>query len=78
MNVPLWVWLGEAWGWRAVFLLGAGVAASALIVQAGTLPTVAAAASARANSVGSVAMSGSPTASRSTSRKGASTRRTTI
>jgi len=38
--VPLGAWLSDAWGWRGVFLLAAGVAMLALIVQAGTLPSV--------------------------------------
>ncbi|WP_198410495.1 MFS transporter [Mycetocola zhujimingii] len=38
--VPLGAWLGELWGWRGVFILGAVVAALALIVQAATLPHV--------------------------------------
>ncbi|NNH22548.1 MFS transporter [Pseudokineococcus marinus] len=38
--VPLGSWLGEVWGWRGVFWLGAGVAALALVVQAATLPRV--------------------------------------
>ncbi|WP_209022034.1 MFS transporter [Nocardioides sp. 503] len=43
--VPLGSWLGEVWGWREVFVLGAGVAVVALVVQAATLPHVAASAS---------------------------------
>jgi predicted MFS family arabinose efflux permease len=39
--VPLGAWLGGVWGWRGVFLLAAGVAVLALIVQAATLPSVA-------------------------------------
>ncbi|MBU2667955.1 MFS transporter [Actinoplanes bogorensis] len=39
--VPLGTWLGELWGWRAVFLLGAGAAVLALVVQVVTLPRVA-------------------------------------
>ncbi|MFI5957766.1 MFS transporter [Cryptosporangium sp. NPDC051539] len=38
--VPLGSWLGEVWGWRGVFLLGAGVGCVALAVQAATLPHV--------------------------------------
>ncbi|WP_305786641.1 MFS transporter [Symbioplanes lichenis] len=38
--VPLGTWLGELWGWRAVFLLSAGAAVLALVVQAATLPRV--------------------------------------
>jgi predicted MFS family arabinose efflux permease len=43
--VPLGAWLGEVWGWRGVFLLGAGLAVLALVVQAVALPSVAAPAS---------------------------------
>ena len=39
--VPLGAWLGTMWGWRAVFVLGAGVAAVALLVQTATLPRIA-------------------------------------
>ena len=38
--VPLGAWLGEAWGWRGVFALGAFVATVALIVQTVTLPRI--------------------------------------
>ncbi|GAA4547199.1 MFS transporter [Pseudonocardia xishanensis] len=38
--VPLGAWVGDAWGWRAVFLLGAGVAAVALALQVVSLPPV--------------------------------------
>ncbi|MCQ1950407.1 MFS transporter [Arthrobacter sp. zg-Y859] len=38
--VPLGAWLGEIWGWRAVFFIAAIVAALALLVQAATLPAV--------------------------------------
>lgn len=38
--VPLGAWLGEIWGWRAVFLLAAGAAALALALQAVFLPRV--------------------------------------
>lgn len=38
--VPLGTWLGDFWGWRGVFLLGAGIAVLALIVQAVVLPSV--------------------------------------
>jgi predicted MFS family arabinose efflux permease len=43
--VPLGAWLGEVWGWRGVFLLGAGLGVLALAIQAVTLPSVAAPAS---------------------------------
>ncbi|MEV4351051.1 MFS transporter [Actinoplanes sp. NPDC049596] len=36
--VPLGTWLSAQWGWRQVFLLAAGVAVVALLVQAVTLP----------------------------------------
>ncbi|WP_201293250.1 MFS transporter [Arthrobacter zhaoguopingii] len=36
--VPLGAWLGEIWGWRGVFFLGAGVGLIALIAQTATLP----------------------------------------
>jgi DHA1 family purine ribonucleoside efflux pump-like MFS transporter len=36
--VPFGAWLGAVWSWRIVFLLGAAVAAVALIAQAMTLP----------------------------------------
>ncbi|WP_250032756.1 MFS transporter [Paractinoplanes maris] len=36
--VPLGTWLGALWGWRGVFLLAAGAALAALLVQAVTLP----------------------------------------
>ncbi|MCP2266907.1 MFS transporter [Promicromonospora thailandica] len=39
--VPLGAWLGELWGWRGVFLMGAGAATLALVLQAATLPHVA-------------------------------------
>lgn len=38
--VPLGAWLGEVWGWRAVFLLAAGFAVLALLAQVATLPHV--------------------------------------
>jgi predicted MFS family arabinose efflux permease len=38
--VPLGAWLGEVWGWRSVFFVAAGVAATALAAQAATLPRV--------------------------------------
>jgi predicted MFS family arabinose efflux permease len=56
--VPLGAWLGEIWGWRAVFLIGAGVAAIALAVQAATLPHVAAGAASGLRALGSVLRSG--------------------
>jgi predicted MFS family arabinose efflux permease len=38
--VLLGAWLGEVWEWRGVFLLAAGVAVLALVVQVATLPPV--------------------------------------
>ncbi len=38
--VPLGAYLGEVWGWRGVFLLGAGAALLALVAQVATLPPV--------------------------------------
>ncbi|MNW52760.1 Purine ribonucleoside efflux pump NepI [compost metagenome] len=38
--VPLGTLLGEVWGWRAVFVLAAGVSILAVIIQAVTLPSV--------------------------------------
>ena len=38
--VPLGAWLGEIWGWRGVFLLGASAATVALLLQSMTLPRV--------------------------------------
>ncbi|MDG4840781.1 MFS transporter [Micromonospora sp. WMMD967] len=38
--VPLGTWLGELWGWRAVFVLAAGAAVLAVSFQAVTLPRV--------------------------------------
>jgi predicted MFS family arabinose efflux permease len=40
--VPLGAWMGEVWGWRGVFLLGAGLGVLAWGIQAVTLPSVAA------------------------------------
>lgn len=56
--VPLGAWLGEVWGWRGVFLLGAGVAALALVVQAATLPHVAAGAVSGLRALGATLRSG--------------------
>ena len=56
--VPLGAWLGGVWGWRVVFLLGAGVAVLALIAQAATLPTVTPAAAGGLRALGSVLRSG--------------------
>jgi DHA1 family purine ribonucleoside efflux pump-like MFS transporter len=36
--IPLGSWLGGVWGWRAVFVLGAGIALLAALTQAVTLP----------------------------------------
>lgn len=56
--VPLGAWLGDVWGWRAVFLLGAGVALLALIVQAATLPPVVPTGASGLRALGSVLRSG--------------------
>lgn len=39
--IPFGTWLGEVWGWRAVFLVAGGLTTLALLVQARTLPHVA-------------------------------------
>lgn len=52
--VPLGTWLGEVWGWRQVFLLGAGVAVVALLLQAAVLPHVAPTATSGLRALGSV------------------------
>lgn len=56
--VPLGAWLGDVWGWRAVFLLGAGVAALALLVQAASLPHVTPSAAGGLRALGAVLRSG--------------------
>jgi DHA1 family purine ribonucleoside efflux pump-like MFS transporter len=56
--VPLGAWLGGVWGWRGVFVLGAGVAAVALLVQAATLPSVEPTAAGGLQALGSVLPSG--------------------
>lgn len=56
--VPLGAWLGDVWGWRGVFLLGAGVAVVALIAQAATLPSVMPAGGSGLRALGSVLRSG--------------------
>jgi DHA1 family purine ribonucleoside efflux pump-like MFS transporter len=38
--IPLGTWLGEIWGWRAVFVLAAGVGVVAVLVQFIVLPSV--------------------------------------
>jgi DHA1 family purine ribonucleoside efflux pump-like MFS transporter len=38
--IPLGSWLGDVWGWRGVFVLGAGLGVLALLVQAATLPQI--------------------------------------
>ncbi|MGD8195239.1 MFS transporter [Herbiconiux sp. P18] len=38
--IPLGTWLGELWGWRAVFVLAAGVGVVAVLVQLLVLPSV--------------------------------------
>ncbi|HXD61797.1 MAG TPA: MFS transporter [Lacisediminihabitans sp.] len=56
--VPLGAWLGESWGWRGVFLLGAGVALMALALQTVTLPHVAPGAVGGIRALGSTLRSG--------------------
>jgi predicted MFS family arabinose efflux permease len=56
--VPLGAWLGEVWGWRGVFVLAAGVALLALIVQAASLPRVTPTAGSGLRALGSVLRSG--------------------
>ncbi|MDF6045430.1 MFS transporter [Streptomyces sp. JH14] len=56
--VPLGTWLGEIWGWRGVFLLGAAVAVLALLLQAAVLPHIAPTASSGLRALGSVLRSG--------------------
>ncbi|MCZ2826947.1 MULTISPECIES: MFS transporter [unclassified Modestobacter] len=56
--VPLGAWLGGVWGWRGVFVLGAGVAVVALAVQAATLPSVAPTSASGLRALGSVLRSG--------------------
>ncbi len=56
--VPLGAWLGELWGWRGVFLLGAGIALVALIVQAATLPRVTPGAASGLRALGATLRSG--------------------
>ncbi|MET9558325.1 MFS transporter [Streptomyces sp. NPDC006645] len=56
--VPLGSWLGEIWGWRQVFLLGAGAALIAVFVQAATLPRVAPGPASGLRALGSTLRSG--------------------
>jgi predicted MFS family arabinose efflux permease len=56
--VPVGAWLGEVWGWRAVFVLGAGVAVLALAVQTLTLPHVVPTSANGLRALGSVLRSG--------------------
>ncbi|WP_433200945.1 MFS transporter [Dactylosporangium sp. CS-047395] len=56
--VPLGAWLGDVWGWRGVFLLGAGLGVLALVVQAATLPPVASTGAGGLRALGSVLRSG--------------------
>ncbi len=56
--VPLGAWLGDVWGWRAVFLLGAGVGVLALIAQAVTLPRVTPTGATGLGALGAVLRSG--------------------
>jgi len=55
--VPLGAWLGDVWGWRWVFVLGAGVAVLALIAQAATLPRVTPTGASGLRALGSVVRS---------------------
>src|SRR5262245_29671388 len=52
--VRLGTWLGEIWGWREVFLLGAAVAVLALLLQALVLPQIAPTASSGLRALGAV------------------------
>jgi predicted MFS family arabinose efflux permease len=56
--VPFGAWLGGVWGWRGVFLVAAGVALLALVVQAATLPSVAPGTASGIRALGSVLRSG--------------------
>lgn len=56
--VPVGSWLGEVWGWRGVFGLGAGIAVSALVVQALTLPHVTPPATSGTRALGTTLRSG--------------------
>ncbi len=56
--VPIGAALGEVLGWRAVFLLGAGVAVVALIAQAATLPHVLPTGGSSLRALGAVLRSG--------------------
>lgn len=56
--VPLGSWLGEVWGWRQVFLLGAGAALIAVFVQTATLPRVAPGPASGLRALGSTLRSG--------------------
>lgn len=56
--VPLGAWLGEVWGWRGVFVLGAGAAVLALVLQPATLPRIAAGGASGLRALGSTLRSG--------------------
>ncbi|WP_244963055.1 MFS transporter [Nocardioides dongkuii] len=56
--VPVGAWLGDVWGWRPVFVLAAGVAVLALVVQAATLPHVVPTTASGLRALGSVLRSG--------------------
>jgi predicted MFS family arabinose efflux permease len=56
--VPLGTWLGEIWGWRGTFILGAGIAGIALAAQAMTLPHVTPPAAGGLRALGGVLRSG--------------------
>jgi len=52
--VPFGAWVGGIFGWRAVFLIAAGVAVVALTLQAVTLPSVSAGSATGLRALGSV------------------------
>ncbi|MFJ5984533.1 MFS transporter [Lentzea sp. NPDC092896] len=56
--VPLGAWLGEVWGWRGTFIMGAGIAGIALAAQAVTLPRVTPPAAGGLRALGGVLRSG--------------------
>jgi predicted MFS family arabinose efflux permease len=56
--IPLGTWLGELWGWRSVFVLGAAVSVVALVVQVITLPSIAAGSATGLRALGATLRSG--------------------
>ena len=56
--VPIGAYLGDVWGWRAVFVVSAGAAAIALTVQATTLPHVEPVSASSIRALGAVLRSG--------------------